>query len=78
MPPSGVQTLCAPGVQASDNFEFTFSLGNGFLGTDFDKNEMYAMVYYADPVPEPATLSLFGLGLAATVLALRARAKPRF
>lgn len=30
------------------NFEWNFSFGNGFQGTNLDKNELYVMVYYPD------------------------------
>ena len=33
----------------STGFEWTFSYGNGFLGTDVLKNNFYAMVYYPGP-----------------------------
>lgn len=38
---------------AAPNFQFSFSFGNGFQGTDFLKNDLYLMVYY--PGPPPAT-----------------------
>lgn len=30
------------------NFEWNFSFGNGFQGTNLDANQLYAMVYYPD------------------------------
>ena len=38
----------------SAGFEWTFSFGNGFLGTDLLKNEFYVLPYYPDPL-NPAT-----------------------
>lgn len=41
------------------NFQFSFSFGNGFQGTDYLENDLYVMVYYPDesanaPPPKPA------------------------
>ena len=33
----------------SPNFEWSFSFGNGFQGTDLEENDLYGMVYYPDP-----------------------------
>jgi len=30
------------------NFEWNFSFGSGFQGTNLDGNELYVMVYYPD------------------------------
>jgi len=44
-------TLCASPLLPVPNFEWSFSFGNGFQGTDLMVNDLYAMVYYPDPPP---------------------------
>ena len=39
---------CGNNVPAP-NFEFSFSFGNGFQGTDLQINDLYVLVYYPDP-----------------------------
>jgi hypothetical protein len=44
------QMTCST-TPAADNFEFSFSFGNGFQGTDVLENDLYVMVYYPGPPP---------------------------
>lgn len=44
----GSSVFCGPAVPAP-NFEWSFSFGNGFQGTDLMVNDLYVMVYYPDP-----------------------------
>ncbi|HEX7139714.1 MAG TPA: hypothetical protein VF219_17815, partial [Vicinamibacterales bacterium] len=44
----GSNVLCQPAPPAP-NFEWSFSFGNGFQGTDLVANDLYVMVYYPDP-----------------------------
>jgi len=48
------------------NMEWSFSFGNGFEGTDFIQNDLYVEVYA--PVPEPASLAVISIGLAAVAM----------
>ncbi|HEV2721643.1 MAG TPA: hypothetical protein VG323_16615 [Thermoanaerobaculia bacterium] len=45
---TGSQALCGSDIPAP-NFAWSFSFGNGFQGTDLQKNDLYVMVYF--PVP---------------------------
>jgi hypothetical protein len=42
--------LCSSAVPAP-NFEWSFSFGNGFQGTDLMVNDLYVMVYFPGPKP---------------------------
>jgi len=46
----GSNVLCQS-VPPVPNFEWSFSFGNGFQGTDLMTNNLYVMVYYPDPPP---------------------------
>ncbi len=48
----GSSVLCSSDVPAP-NFEWSFSFGNGFQGTDLVQNSLYVMVYYPDPPAGP-------------------------
>ena len=48
---TGSQTLCGSDIPAP-NFAWSFSFGNGFQGTDLQKNDLYVMVYAPD-LPTP-------------------------
>jgi hypothetical protein len=55
-PCSGVASE-PPGGPASAAFQWSYSFGNGFLGTTHVSGQMYAMVYYPNaPPPTPTTL----------------------
>lgn len=41
-------SLCLPNGPA-DRFEWNFSFGNGFEGTNLVANELYVIAYYPDP-----------------------------
>ncbi|HXR13254.1 MAG TPA: hypothetical protein VN740_01260 [Solirubrobacteraceae bacterium] len=41
------------GVPNPNNQQWSFSFGNGFLGTDLTQNSLYVMVYYPGPTPLP-------------------------
>jgi hypothetical protein len=43
---------CQPNGPA-DGFEWNFSFGNGFQGTNLDQNDLYVMVYYPDASAGP-------------------------
>jgi hypothetical protein len=43
---------CRPNGPA-EGFEWNFSFGNGFQGTNLDQNDLYVMVYYPDASAEP-------------------------
>lgn len=45
---AGSTALCGADVPAP-NFAWSFSFGNGFQGTDLQKNDLYVMVYYPQP-----------------------------
>jgi hypothetical protein len=42
------QNICS-GAPAAPGFEWSFSFGNGFQGTDVIGNSLYVMVYAPDP-----------------------------
>ena len=44
------QTVCS-GAPAAPGFQWSFSFGNGFQGTDVIGNSLYVMVYSPDPAP---------------------------
>jgi hypothetical protein len=39
----------------ADGFEWNFSLGNGFQGTNLVGNDLFVMVYFPDGTAGPAT-----------------------
>ena len=41
------------GGEPAANFQWSFSFGNGFEGTDVVQNQLYVMVYYPDPGAHP-------------------------
>jgi PEP-CTERM motif len=43
--------------------EWSFNFGDGFQGTDEERNSLFVTAYYVDSVPEPSTLVIFGAGL---------------
>lgn len=47
---TGSQVFCGSDIPAPD-FAWSFSFGNGFEGTDLQKNDLYVMVYSPDPPP---------------------------
>jgi len=47
---NGSQPTCG-GAPAAPGFQWSFSFGNGFQGTDAVGNHLYVMVYAPDPVP---------------------------
>ena len=47
----GKSVVGACGIAPAKGFEWSFSFGNGFLGTDLIENSLYAMVYYPTPGP---------------------------
>jgi hypothetical protein len=51
-----IDTLAACQVPAATGFEWSFSFGNGFQGTDVVGNNFYVMVYYPE-TPEEALMN---------------------
>jgi hypothetical protein len=58
-------TCGAPTIQAAcqangpaPNFEWSYSFGSGFEGTDLLANDLYVTAYFVGPPPSPPTISL--------------------